>query len=72
MRYSWIIDVLQDLQVFALSNGMAELAGQLAETSKLAEVEIAQRTVSTAKGAIGDGSAALSDHREPAGRSYAW
>ena len=73
MHYSWIIDVLQDLQAFARTNGMAELAAQLDNTSKLAEVEIAQLISSPSGGVtVGDGSAAAADHRGFAERLHAW
>lgn len=45
MRNEWILDVISDLKSFADSNGMIELAQQLAQTQQTAEAELSQATV---------------------------
>lgn len=50
MHHQWILDVLNDLRVFAKANGLAALAEQLDDTSLVAASEIAQ-----ARGLAGGG-----------------
>ncbi|WP_170605771.1 hypothetical protein [Ruegeria arenilitoris] len=40
-KNEWILDVLSDLNAFAVANGMNALAEQLADTSLIAAAEIA-------------------------------
>ncbi len=42
MGHKWIIDVLTDLRSFAQDNDLALLADQLAQTTMVASVEIAE------------------------------
>lgn len=43
MRYDWILDVLTDLRSFAAHNGLAALAAQLDEATRVAAAEIGGR-----------------------------
>lgn len=42
MQYQWILDVLNDLRVFAKANDLAALAEQLEDTALVAASDIAQ------------------------------
>ena len=44
MVHKWILDVLTDLRSFAQDNDLQLLADQLAQTTKVASVEIAATT----------------------------
>ncbi|MEM9348866.1 MAG: hypothetical protein AAGA47_01280 [Pseudomonadota bacterium] len=44
MDKEWIIDVLDDLKVFAAKNSLPHLARQLEETLALAETELAEHS----------------------------
>jgi hypothetical protein len=50
MKNDWIIDVLADLNSFAKSNGLPELAKQLEETAILASVELASHSAGASNG----------------------
>lgn len=50
MKNDWIIDVLADLNSFAKSNGLPELATQLEQTALVASVELASHGIGTPHG----------------------
>lgn len=43
MKYDWMLDVIADLEAFALANEMSELASELADLKLIAAANIAQK-----------------------------
>ncbi len=65
MGQKWIIDVLTDLRSFAQQNDLQLLADQLAQTAKVASVEIASTSERTPFLVCGDDGQAGSVSERP-------
>ncbi|MCB2137239.1 MAG: hypothetical protein KDE08_15075 [Rhodobacteraceae bacterium] len=70
MQYEWILDVLTDLRAFAASNGLAELAAQLDDTTIVAASEIANCTGELGGGRAADADAVGALYRMPGTSDY--
>lgn|GEM_PF-6919698 len=49
MKYDWMLDVIADLETFALANGMHDLAAELADLKLTAAADIALKLASEAE-----------------------
>ena len=54
MGHDWILNVLTDLKTYAEQNGLGTLAGQLGDTTLVAQAEISSQSPSGGRMANGD------------------